>query len=961
LHRFEPFQALGLILGLLWALPLYAGGGPQNVAVVVNASSWASLTLANEYVHWRGIPSTNVVYLDELENFERTDLKTFRRQILKPILRTLSQRGLSSQIDYIVYSSDIPYMIDLDRQDRSPTASRDAPASLTGLTFFYQQVLAPGDTPLDTAQNRYAATAPAGQLTLTTGFQHTTQRHLLSTILGITSGTGTRLNGAVAALKNAALSDGEQPNGSVYLLLNEDLTDLSLSKVEPTVAFLRQKHLTVTARTTQQALKNWIVGVYTLEAPEAQGRMVPGAITYCGAIQNGNQQALKTLANFVHLGAGGGAVSLGSIYPAKEKLPSPTLFVHYTRGASLAESYYLSSLDPSRLIVVGDPLAQPWARAPKVEAAGITAGKTIRGRLTLQPRPVRGDHTPVDHYELFVDGKRQAMCKPSGVLPLDTAQFPDGHHLLTIVAIGAKPLYSQGRQTLPVLIANQGGASIRVKPYRLKVPWNEPLTFEVTMPEAQSIAFYHNGRNVSQIEDSKGKIILEAGLLGGGHITLQPMAQRSSSSSAQQPHQVWGEPIRLEIVAPKPLPSLPLIDQMDWQEGLILEKAGGQVIVPRTDAPDWLRQAGVIPGTSYELNGFFGVLREDFYQFQVRSNEKITLEIDGELGYNLDPGRWHTIPLRLDPGLHRLRLMGKAGNPPFLTLHFGGEGTAAAGKTQFRYLAHMNEHAAPVNQTGRSEDIIHNTPVSTRHPMTLIPAGPFTMGSLTKTDEGPVHTVLLDSFYIDRFEVGNIHFLAFLNARKSNTDDQGHILIDTESEEAQIADIGSQFIFRSAQHTTHPVKGVTWYGAQQYCTWAGLRLPSEAEWEKAARGTTGRTYPWGEGIGHDKARYRIDAAEDSSTTAETGSFPAGRSPYGLHDMAGNVWEWVADYYDKNYYANAPINNPSGPTRGSRKVIRGGSLSNHPADLRSANRHWNAPHSTIGFVGFRCAKTSGPPF
>jgi formylglycine-generating enzyme required for sulfatase activity len=235
--------------------------------------------------------------------------------------------------------------------------------------------------------------------------------------------------------------------------------------------------------------------------------------------------------------------------------------------------------------------------------------------------------------------------------------------------------------------------------------------------------------------------------------------------------------------------------------------------------------------------------------------------------------------------------------------------------------------------------------------MVLVPAGPFQMGSKEgDPDEESVHSVVLDAYRVDVHEVTNAEFMAFLNDR-GNQIERFTFWYEPGFDGGHIAWHGGEWVVRLG-YGDHPVGNVTWYGARAYCAWRGGRLPTEAEWEKAARGTDGRTYPWGEGI--DCAWANYSDCRGDSTPVE--SYPSGSSPYGALDMAGNAWEWVSDWYDQDYYsllaARSP--NPTGPSSGTHKVVRGGGWNANVRMARSSNRLGEFATTRHLTIGFRCA-------
>ena len=236
--------------------------------------------------------------------------------------------------------------------------------------------------------------------------------------------------------------------------------------------------------------------------------------------------------------------------------------------------------------------------------------------------------------------------------------------------------------------------------------------------------------------------------------------------------------------------------------------------------------------------------------------------------------------------------------------------------------------------------------------MVLIPAGSFTMGSDNgPADERPAHQVQLPAFAIDRIPISNAQFALFLNS-VGYVNSKGERLYDVDDEDARIHQRGDKWD-ADIGFENHPVVEVSWFGARDYCEWAKKRLPTEAEWEKAARGTDGRRFPWGNSH-PDRSRAKFNAGWNRTAPVE--SFPRGASPFGVLDLSGNAWEWVSSAYFPYPYnpTDGRENLEGGPVRGTR----GGGHDSSPEEItttqrgRTLSRNFRSGHHNIGF---RCVR------
>lgn len=239
----------------------------------------------------------------------------------------------------------------------------------------------------------------------------------------------------------------------------------------------------------------------------------------------------------------------------------------------------------------------------------------------------------------------------------------------------------------------------------------------------------------------------------------------------------------------------------------------------------------------------------------------------------------------------------------------------------------------------------------------LVPAGILHMGGFdihAENDELPAHDITLKEFWLDQTEVTNGMYALCVQSGACRPPQK-------------VSSNRQPEYFGNPEFQDYPVIQIAWMDAQTYCTWAGRRLPTEAEWERAARGDDMRTYPWGDEPPSEKFANYNDLIHD---TSRVGSYAAGASPFGVLDMAGNVWEWVSDYYDVDYYLTSPTENPLGSSQTPRlfqRVIRGGSYQDPWVNIRLANRGYEAgpnPNATFDSpellgsssvkIGFRCA-------
>lgn len=701
--------ALLLAIGLALPSSLPAGGGPQNLLLVVNPRSWSSLTVANHYIQLRQIPPSHVLYLDWQGSPLAANADEFRQQILEPVMNAINSRGLADQIDYVAYSSDFPYRIDASADvggSKAPTGFAPT-GTLTSFTYLWQLVEQKQADPRQLESNQYFSRQPSHEtpppsraFRRSTGWdargqQSATGMHyLLSTMLAMTSGRGNSATQAVSYLTRSAQADGTLPRGTIYYCRTKDVrTQVRTPLFGPAVLALRD--LGVRAEIIDAALplrrndvQGLTLGAAKFDWSKSGSTLLPGAIcdnltsTSAFLLDTGNQTAMTEFLAAGAAGASGTVIEPGAIV---NKFPSPFIHVHYARGNTLAEAYYQSVHAPFQLLIVGDPLCKPWAQAPQVTVSGVQPGATISGEITLQPNATTPDGSRIRQFELLVDGRRIAQADPGAPLTFDSTSVLDGYHELTAVAIVDTPIEVQGQLTVPVLVAN-GEHAVKLASIQPRVAYGRPLKLTATAsgPNAAQVMLFQTSRGIARENKSAADFEIDNRILGLGPSRLQAVALDSSGKPI-----AISEPLGITIDPPPRLRPQAFPQGKQPLPGLELTLANGRKVAARdTAASDWLERLGVGRGESYKLSGYLDVPTDDVYQFVFTFAGELNIAVNGQSIFRGSSDRttlWRYVPVSLAAGTHFVEISGTAKDRPRLQMRFGGPGAWWIGERQFRH------------------------------------------------------------------------------------------------------------------------------------------------------------------------------------------------------------------------------------------------------------------------------------
>jgi hypothetical protein len=537
--------------------------------------------------------------------------------------------------------------------------------------------------------SRYGWT-PTGQI-FTTGATGPRQGYVLSTVLAVTSGRGTSLGEAIRCLRRSAAADGTHPKGTIYYMVNKDVRSRTRQWGFDSV-IAKLKALGVKAEAVKGTMPKNRKDVMGLAAGSARFdwsktgcSILPGAICEHltshggGMYQRSNQTACT---EFIRAGAAGTCGTVTEPYAIQAKFPTPFMHYFYASGCSLAEAFYQSVSGPYQLLIIGDPLCRPWAKIPTVTLSGVKPGQVVKDEMTLTPG-VKEKDIKIGRYELFIDGLRQAARPPGESFTIDTAGLSDGWHEIRIVAVTADMVATQGNTIVGITIDNHGqkidarcALALNVVPLGAKVP------FSVKLPGAKKIGIFHNSRELATVAGAAGIIKIDTCRLGLGTVNLRAVGTIETDGNTVS---VASSPLQLTIEPPARLKGVKPPKGKPITKGLKLTTKGGKpFLVKDMRNMKALTDAGVKKGQAFRLEGYFDVPADDIYQFQVKFDGEMTIEVDGKV-FDVPAGRqWKYLPVSLARGTHRFRAKGKA-NSLRIDIRFGGPGAFSLSEKRFGF------------------------------------------------------------------------------------------------------------------------------------------------------------------------------------------------------------------------------------------------------------------------------------
>ena len=382
-----------------------------------------------------------------------------------------------------------------------------------------------------------------------------------------------------------------------------------------------------------------MLGTASVKWSSSGSTILPGAIcehltSFGGAMRETAGQT--PLSEFIRFGAAGTSGTVTEPYAIQAKFPFPFIHVHYARGCSLAEAFYQSVFGPYQLLIVGDPLCQPWANRWQIQVDNLKPNQTVSGQVVVQPKivGVADSDALLDHYELFVDGRRGQVDLKARRFSIDTRELGDGWHELRVVAIAAGPIETQSSLVLPLHV-NNGGKSVELElagTTANKISYGEEIVVQAKAAGAPSIAVAYQGLSLGSIEGAGGSLRIDSHLLGMGPVQLQASAMLEGKT-------VYSKPLDLVVDYPAVLPPVRGISSKQLEAGIAMRLDGKEfTVVESTKDAKWLAETKPDAGRQLELDAYFSASADDLYQFQFKGNAAGEVLVDGvSLWQTADP------------------------------------------------------------------------------------------------------------------------------------------------------------------------------------------------------------------------------------------------------------------------------------------------------------------------------------
>jgi hypothetical protein len=703
-----------------------AGGGPETTVVVENADSPLSRHLANEYVRLRGIPPGRTLSLPGLPTQQRTDVGTFRTKVLAPVRAFLADRGLADRVDLVVYSVDFPVAVDFSADGKSVHPSTPPVGSFTGMAYlerlverkeasvygdfhrvvngYFRRSPATANVPAAWATRAFSPRVAWGETEEpdATPSADADGVFRLAAMLGWAGPWGNTTDEILRSLAASAGADGTNPKGTVYLcrstdaartgprapFFDETVSDLAALGRRAVILSKDDAGQTGVLPVGKDDVLGAVVGIADFAWASCNSRMLPGAFadhltSHAASFEHGGQTKCS---EWIRHGAAGSCGTVVEPLNAWIKFPVPRFHVHYASGASLAEAYYQSVANPYQLLLLGDPLARPFARFAKVEPAARK--EKVSGTVAVEARATPAPDRPLARVELWVDGAFVAEGAPGTDLAWDTTRFDDGPLEVRLVAVDATPVATRTSAVATAVVANGTLAPPTLVWPKTPVAFGTTVDLSGQAPGARTVEVLANGRRVAEAPvrgDAWSAKDVPAAAFGMGPVAVRVRAVPEKGPAVRGverdvrilPPAAAKRPRSRVRGAGTPGLRATLTDAAGKAHEVVLSSLGGPGLDPVARTAEAKRKG---PWKKVVVEGEFEAKAGGVHQLDVLATGLVRLEVDGVAILEGDRGAARAALYglaSLDPGWHALRIELAPDGPADLTVLLAGAQVAA--------------------------------------------------------------------------------------------------------------------------------------------------------------------------------------------------------------------------------------------------------------------------------------------